>query len=421
MSAIWSAQSKHSTWRRLWLALAESEQRLGISITDAQLEEMRSTLDQVDFDAAAKYERELRHDVMAHVHAWGDQVPAARPIIHLGATSCFVTDNSELIQIRDSLLLLRRRLVQVIDQLGRFAAEWRDLPCLGFTHLQPAQPLTVGKRATLWCWDLLLDLEELEHRIATLRFRGVKGTTGTQASFLSLFGGNHDAVLELDRLVTECMGFSSTHAVTGQTYSRKSDSMVMGCLSGIAQSCHKAGIQYILVAVSMYTSVNSCLQEAEYHQLFIDLLGDHMEEHEMEELDDTNVDVFLARLRQSEDDSDAMTAVEDGDAAHHEEEPEDMVDKSDYYDPLYIIPTWLDWLNFVVQCVLMVTNSYGLYANYTSSYYWLSFGKNVTGLFTSIANVVTIAVDWDAFIYDSRRMNMIVDRMKQAKEEMEGN
>lgn len=180
-------------------------------------------------------------------------------------------------------------------------------------------------------------------------------------------------------------------------------------------------IQYILVAVSMYTSVNSCLQEAEYHQLFIDLLGDHMEEHEMEELDDTNVDVFLARLRQSEDDSDAMTAVEDGDAAHHEEEPEDMVDKSDYYDPLYIIPTWLDWLNFVVQCVLMVTNSYGLYANYTSSYYWLSFGKNVTGLFTSIANVVTIAVDWDAFIYDSRRMNMIVDRMKQAKEEMEGN
>ncbi|MFZ9090210.1 MAG: adenylosuccinate lyase [Planctomycetaceae bacterium] len=242
MSAIWSAQSKHSTWRRLWLALAECEQQLGISITDAQLHEMRGSLDGIDFDAAARYERELRHDVMAHVHAWGDQVPTARPIIHLGATSCFVTDNSEQIQIRDSLLLLRRRLVQVIDQLGRFAAEWRDLPCLGFTHLQPAQPLTVGKRATLWCWDLLLDLEELEHRISTLRFRGVKGTTGTQASFLSLFSGNHDAVEELDRLVTERMGFSSTHAVTGQTYSRKSDSMVGGCLSGIAQSCHKAGM-----------------------------------------------------------------------------------------------------------------------------------------------------------------------------------
>ena len=241
MAAIWSAQNKHSTWRRLWLALAECQQSLGLKITDQQLAEMRASVDAIDFNAAAKYEKELRHDVMAHVYAWGDQVPGARPIIHLGATSCFVTDNSELIQMRDSLLLLRRRLVQVIDQLGRFAAQWRDLPCLGFTHLQPAQPTTVGKRATLWCWDLLLDLEELEHRLRTLRFRGVKGTTGTQASFLTLFSGDHARVEELDRLVTAQMGFTEAHAVTGQTYSRKSDSQVMGFLNGVAQSCHKVG------------------------------------------------------------------------------------------------------------------------------------------------------------------------------------
>lgn len=241
MAAIWSAQNKHSTWRRLWIALAECQQSLGLKITDQQLAEMRASVDSIDFNAAAKYEKELRHDVMAHVYAWGDQVPGARPIIHLGATSCFVTDNSELIQMRDSLLLLRRRLVQVIDQLGRFAAQWRDLPCLGFTHLQPAQPTTVGKRATLWCWDLLLDLEELEHRLRTLRFRGVKGTTGTQASFLTLFSGDHARVEELDRLVTAQMGFAEAHAVTGQTYSRKSDSQVMGFLNGVAQSCHKVG------------------------------------------------------------------------------------------------------------------------------------------------------------------------------------
>ena len=183
MASIWSAQTKHSTWRKLWIALAECQQTLGLNITDEQLAEMKANVTNVDFDAAEKYERKLRHDVMAHVHAWGDQCPKARPIIHLGATSCFVTDNSELIQMRDSLQLIRRRLVQVIDQLTRFAAKFRDLSCLGFTHLQPAQPTTVGKRATLWCWDLVLDLEEVEHRLATLRFRGVKGTTGTQATF----------------------------------------------------------------------------------------------------------------------------------------------------------------------------------------------------------------------------------------------
>lgn len=241
MATIWSAQTKHSTWRRLWIALAECQQKLGLQITDEQLAQMRANVDNVDFDAADRYERELRHDVMAHVHAWGDQCPAARPIIHLGATSCFVTDNSELIQIRSSLLTIRRRLVQVIDQLGKFAAEYRNLPCLGFTHLQPAQPTTVGKRATLWCWDLLLDLEEIEHRISTLRFRGVKGTTGTQATFLTLFAGNHSLVEELDRMVTTAMGFEEFHPVTGQTYSRKVDSQVMAVLNGVGQTCHKAG------------------------------------------------------------------------------------------------------------------------------------------------------------------------------------
>lgn len=241
MSGIWSAQKKHSTWRQLWIALAESQQELGLHITNEQLAEMRSTVNDIDFDVAAKYERELRHDVMAHVHAWGDQCPKARKDIHLGATSCFVTDNSELIQIRESLLLTRRRLVQVIDQLAHFAVEYRDLPCLGFTHMQPAQPTTVGKRATLWCWDLLLDLEEVEHRLETLRFRGVKGTTGTQATFLSLFDGDHAQVEKLDQLVTEKMQFTSRHAVTGQTYSRKVDSQVLQTLNGIGQSCHKAG------------------------------------------------------------------------------------------------------------------------------------------------------------------------------------
>jgi len=241
MAGIWSAQTKHSTWRRLWIALAECQQKLGLNITNEQLAEMRASVDNIDFESADRYERKLRHDVMAHVHAWGDQCPTARPIVHLGATSCFVTDNSELIQMRDSLQLVRRRLVQVIDQLAKFAVSFRDLPCLGFTHLQPAQPTTVGKRATLWCWDLMLDLEEVEHRLATLRFRGVKGTTGTQATFLSLFKGDHGKVVELDRMVTERMGFAEYHPVTGQTYSRKVDAQIMAVLNGVAQTCHKAG------------------------------------------------------------------------------------------------------------------------------------------------------------------------------------
>ncbi|WP_339749471.1 adenylosuccinate lyase [uncultured Rubinisphaera sp.] len=241
MSGIWSAQKKHSTWRRLWLALAESQQELGLDISEAQLNELRNSLDDIDFESAAKHEKNVRHDVMAHVHTWGDQCPAAKPIIHLGATSCFVTDNSELIQIRESLLLVRERLVNVIDQLAKFAEKYRDLPCLGFTHLQPAQPITIGKRATLWCYDLVLDLDEINHRLAVLKMRGIKGTTGTQATFLQLFGGDHGKVAALDKLVCEKMGFESSYAVTGQTYSRKIDAQVLGCLSGIAQSSHKAG------------------------------------------------------------------------------------------------------------------------------------------------------------------------------------
>ena len=241
MARIWSAQTKHSTWRRLWVTLAECQRELGLDITAGQLAELKAHVDDIDFDKAAKYEKQFRHDVMAHVHTYGDLCPSARGIIHLGATSCYVTDNSELIQMRDSLKLLRGRLATVIFRLADFATKWRDLPCLGFTHLQPAQPTTVGKRATLWCYDLVLDLEEIEARIERLRFRGAKGTTGTQATFLQLFSGDHAKVEQLDRMVTERMGFAEKCAVTGQTYSRKLDTQVLDTLSGIGQTAHKAG------------------------------------------------------------------------------------------------------------------------------------------------------------------------------------
>lgn len=241
MSRVWSAQTKHSTWRRLWVALAEAQRELGLNISAEQIAEMRAAVDDVDFDAAADYERKFRHDVMAHNHAFGDCCPSARGVIHLGATSCFVTDNTELIQIRDGLKLVVAGVVGVIDRLAEFARRYRDLPCLGFTHLQTAQPTTVGKRAALWCYDLVLDLEELEYRLSALRFRGVKGTTGTQASFLSLFGGDHEKVKRLDQLVAEKMGFADRYPVTGQTYSRKVDAQVLAALGGVAQSAHKAG------------------------------------------------------------------------------------------------------------------------------------------------------------------------------------
>ncbi len=241
MAELWSEQRKHSTWRRLWVALAEAEQELGIAITAAQIAELKSAVDDIDFDLAAKYERELRHDVMAHVHTFGDRCPSAKGIIHLGATSCYVTDNTDLILMRESLQLVQTKLVAVIDELAKFAAKYRDLPCLGFTHLQPAQPTTVGKRATLWCYDLILDLGEIEHRLAALKCRGAKGTTGTQASFMTLFNGDHAKIDELDRRVSQKMGFDAAYTVTGQTYSRKVDSQVLDVLSGIAQSAHKAG------------------------------------------------------------------------------------------------------------------------------------------------------------------------------------
>ena len=241
MQRLWSPQRIHSTWRRLWVALAECERELGLPISAAQIDELRAAVDDIDFPLAARYEREKRHDVMAHVHAYGDRCPEARGIIHLGATSCFVTDNTDLILIREGLTIVRDRLVTVIDRLAAFAARHRALPCLGFTHLQPAQPTTVGKRATLWCYDLILDLEEVEHRLRTLRFRGVKGTTGTQASFLQLFEGDHAKVEQLDRLVAQKMNFTEVFPVTGQTYTRKVDAQVLGVLSGISQTAHKAG------------------------------------------------------------------------------------------------------------------------------------------------------------------------------------
>ena len=241
MSQLWSPQMKHSMWRRLWVALAEGERELGLDLTQAQIDELKAHVDDIDFHAAAKHEHRLRHDVMAHVHTYGDVCPNARPIIHLGATSCYVTDNTDLILMRRGLELLRSKLVATIDRLAAFASEYRALPCLGFTHLQPAQPVTVGKRATLWCYDLVLDLEEIEHRIERLKMRGVKGTTGTQATFLTLFDGNHAKVEELDRIVCQKMGFDSAYAVTGQTYSRKVDAQVIETLGGLAQSSHKAG------------------------------------------------------------------------------------------------------------------------------------------------------------------------------------
>jgi adenylosuccinate lyase len=248
MAALWSAERRHGLWRRLWVALAEAQHELGLKgddgqprITAAQLDQLRAHVDDIDFAKAAAYERRFRHDVMAHIHAYGDVAPLARDIIHLGATSCYVTDNADLILMRDGLRLLRDRLVGVVDALAKFAERWKDLPTLGFTHFQPAQLTTVGKRATLWLYDLVLDLHELEHRSGGLRFRGVKGTTGTQASFLSLFHGDHARVRRLDELVTRKMGFEAAYPVTGQTYSRKVDSLVLDVLGGIAQSAHKFG------------------------------------------------------------------------------------------------------------------------------------------------------------------------------------
>jgi len=239
MAALWSPARKIRTWRRLWIALAEAEKELGLGITDQQIAEMRRHADDVDFERAEELERELRHDVMAHLRAFAEQCPKAGPIIHLGATSCFVGDNADLVILREGLGLLRGRLLAVMDSLAGFAAEHARLATLGFTHYQPAQLTTAGKRACLWLYDLLLDYRALAHALGELRFRGVKGTTGTQASFLRLFDGDHEKVRRLDRLVAEKMGFADVYSITGQTYSRKVDYQVLTVLSGIAQSAHK--------------------------------------------------------------------------------------------------------------------------------------------------------------------------------------
>lgn len=234
-----SPDKKFSTWRKLWVALAEAEKELGLNITDEQIEEMKANIYNIDYELAAKKEAEFRHDVMAHVHTFGTQAPKAMPIIHLGATSAYVGDNTDLIQIKDGLDIIKTKLVNVISEMSKFAMANKDLPTLGFTHFQAAQLTTVGKRATLWLQSLLLDLEELEFRENTLRFRGVKGTTGTQASFQELFNGDFEKVKELDKRITEKMGFDKRFLVTGQTYDRKVDSEVMNLLANIAQSAHK--------------------------------------------------------------------------------------------------------------------------------------------------------------------------------------
>src|SRR5688500_17915232 len=235
----WSPRTRHGLWRRLWLALAEAQKALGVPIPDEAIRELRPHLDDIDFDVVAAYERRFRHDVMAHVHALGDLAPAARPFIHLGATSAYVTDNADLILMRRGLELLRGKVIGILRALAAFARQWRDEPTLGYTHLQPAQLTTVGKRATLWMQDLALDLGELDHRIATLPFRGVKGTTGTQASFLQIFGGDHEKVRRLDQLVTTKMDFARSLPVTGQTYTRKLDHVVLGAVTGVAISAAK--------------------------------------------------------------------------------------------------------------------------------------------------------------------------------------
>ncbi len=240
MLELWSPATRHGLWRQLWLALAEAEKELGVPIPDEAIAQMRAHLEDIDFDAVAAYECRFRHDVMAHVHAFGDVAPAARGFIHYGATSAFVTDNADLILMRRGLELLRGKLVRVLRALAAFAREWRAEPTLGSTHLQPAQPTTVGKRATLWMQDLVLDVADVDQRIATLPCRGVKGTTGTQASFLEIFGGDHAKVRELDARVARKIAFAHSIPVSGQTYSRKLDAQVLGVVSGIASSAMKA-------------------------------------------------------------------------------------------------------------------------------------------------------------------------------------
>ncbi len=239
MQQLFSPDMKFRTWRKLWIALAEAEKELGLNITDEQINELKKYQDDINYEVAEKKEKEFRHDVMAHVHAYGEQCPSARGIIHLGATSCYVGDNTDIIIMFEALKLIRKKVIEVIRKLSGFALKYKDLPTLGFTHFQPAQPVTVGKRACLWIQDLLIDLEDLDHLLSGFRLLGSKGTTGTQASFLELFDGDHQKVEMLDKLIAEKMGFKDVFPVSGQTYTRKLDSRVLNVLSGIAQSAHK--------------------------------------------------------------------------------------------------------------------------------------------------------------------------------------
>jgi adenylosuccinate lyase len=239
MAELFGEQKKFSTWRRIWLELAKAEKKLGPKISQSQISQMAKHLDDIHFEKAAEYEKKFRHDVMAHIHAFGDKAPKAAPIIHLGATSCSVGDNADLIIMRQGLEIIAGKLACLIDSLSEFAKKYRSLPTLGFTHFQPAQLTTVGKRATLWCNDFADDLAEIEYRIKNIPFRGVKGTTGTQASFLELFGGNGNKVKQLDKMVAKAFGFDKVCPVTGQTYSRKIDSLIINSLVQIALSAHK--------------------------------------------------------------------------------------------------------------------------------------------------------------------------------------
>jgi adenylosuccinate lyase len=239
MSFIFSDDYKFSTWRKLWVVLAESEMQLGLNITEQQVEELKQHIYDINYDEAEKREKETRHDVMAHVYAYGVQCPNAKPIIHLGATSAYVGDNTDVIQMTEGIKLIKVKLINTMNNLAQFALKYKDLPTLGFTHFQAAQLTTVGKRCTLWLQDFLMDLEELEFQLSRMKLRGVKGTTGTQASFMSLFKGDHDKIRRLDQMVADKMGFEKTFAVSGQTYSRKLDSQVLNLLAQIAESAYK--------------------------------------------------------------------------------------------------------------------------------------------------------------------------------------
>ena len=239
MQYIFSPDMKFRTWRKLWIALAETERELGLNITQEQIDEMKAHADDINYDVAKERERQVRHDVMSHVYAFGVQCPKAKGIIHLGATSCYVGDNTDIIVMTEALKLVRKKLVNVIAELSKFAAQYKDQPTLAFTHFQPAQPTTVGKRATLWTQEFLMDLEDLEYVLSTMKLLGSKGTTGTQASFLELFDGDQETIDKIDPMIAEKMGFRSCYPVSGQTYSRKVDTRVLNLLAGIAASAHK--------------------------------------------------------------------------------------------------------------------------------------------------------------------------------------